>query len=89
MGRTPRSRLPDLKQSDDDYKERLKEYADRRRRVEKHHFQVGDRVWLKKEGKLQKKTEPYYLPYPFVVVSVYGPTVTARNGQKEVTRNSS
>ena len=39
MGRVPRNRLPHLKQSDDAYKQRLKEYADRRRRVEELHFQ--------------------------------------------------
>ena len=89
MGRVSRGRLPDLKQSDDAYKQQLKEYADRRRRVKEHPFAVGDHVWLKKEGKLKKKTEPFFEPEPFVVVSVYGPTVTARNKVKEITRNAS
>jgi len=89
MGRVSHGRLPDLKQSDDAYKQQLKEYADRRRRVKEHPFAVGDHVWLKKEGKLKKKTEPFFEPEPFVVVSVYGPTVTARNKVKEITRNAS
>ena len=89
MGRTSRGRLPNLQQSDDAYKQRLKEYADRRRRVEEVQFRVGDRVWLKKEGKLLKKTEPYFHPEQFVVVSAFGPTITARSDQKVITRNAS
>ena len=89
FGRPLRTRLPDLQQHDAVYKERLKEAADRRRRVAEHQFAIGDRVWLCKEGKLLKKTEPFYWPDPFVVVAVHGSLVTARNREKEVTRNSS
>ena len=89
FGRLPPSRLPHLQQHDGDYKRRIQEFADKRRRVQEHHLLVGDKVFRRKEGKLLNKTQPFYEEEAYTVVEVNGSAVTARNSRHTVTRNSS
>lgn len=65
------------------------EAADRRRRVQDHSLQVGDRVFRRKEGKLLIKDQPFYEEEQHVVTAVHGSAVTARNSKHLVTRHAS
>ena len=84
-----RNKMPDLRHSDELYKQRLKEYADSKRRVAEHELKVGDEVFLMKTKKLLNKTEPQYEMDPYTVTEVKGTMITARNSSKSVTRNCS
>ena len=50
FSRLPSSRLPHLQQHDGDYKRRIQEAADKRRRVQEHYLQVGDKVFVVKRA---------------------------------------
>ena len=89
FGRLPSSRLPHLQQHDGDYKRRIQEAADKRRRVQEHYLQVGDKVFRRKEAKLLNKTPPFYEEEAYVVTNVNGSAITARNSRHTVTCNSS
>jgi hypothetical protein len=89
FGRQPPSRLPHLQQHDGDYKRRIQGAADKRRRVQEHRLQVGDKVFRRKECKLLNKTEPLYEEEIYIVTEVNGSAITARNSRHTVTRNSS
>ena len=89
FGRRNRNRMPDLKQSDEAYKNKLKEYADKKRRVREHNLKNGDLVYRKKEKGLLNKTEPYYKTEPYKVTDVKGTMVTVERSGQTVTRNCS
>lgn len=89
FGRLPRNRLPDLKHSDDEYKRRIKEHEDRRRRAAEHGLQVGDCVYVKRDQPLLNKTLPLYDTMPYKITHINGSMVTAASPQREITRNSS
>ena len=89
FGRQPNTRLTHVQQSDAEYKQRIKEAADRRRRVQEHSLKIGDRVFRRKEGKLLRKDQPFYEEEQYVVTAVHGSAVTARNYQHTVTRHAS
>lgn len=89
FGRKMRNRMPDLKQTDEAYKAKLKEYADRKRRTKEHDLRIGDEVYKKKEKKLLNKTEPYFESNPYRVEEIKGDMITVVRGKQCVTRNSS
>jgi len=89
FGRQPRTRLSHVEQSDAEYKQRIKEAADRRRRVQDHSLKVGDRVFRRKEEKLLRKDQPFYEEEQYVVTAVHGSAVTVRNSKHTVTRHAS
>ena len=89
FGRKLRDRLPDLFHTDEAYKSRMKEQADKKRRAKEHGLQVGDWVLRRKEKKMLKKTEPYYEMEPYRVVAVKESMVTVENRNGIVTRNCS
>lgn len=81
--------MPDLRQADDGYKRKLKEYADIRRHTKEHQLKVGDRVYRRKESKLLNKAEPYFESEPYEVIKVNGSMVTVQKNHQQVTRNCS
>ena len=88
-GRYWRNRLPDLMHTDEDYKKRMKLYADQRRRTRVHGIQVGDWVLLRKEKKLLRKTEPFYEVEPYRVIEMKESMISAKNQKRSITRNCS
>ena len=89
FGRLPSSRLPHLQQHDGEYKRRIQEAANKRRRVQEQYLQVGDKVFRRKEGMLLNKTQPFYEEEAYVGTEVNGSAIAARNSRHTVTRNSS
>jgi len=88
FNRQPNTRLPHLQQHDAEYKQRLAEYANRRRRVTEHGLQPGDLVYRRREEKLLNKKQTFFETEPYTVVSVKGSMITVRRKDQEVTRNS-
>lgn len=76
-----------LRQADALAKNRMKQKADRMRRVAPLALRVGDVVLCrqKKEGKLC----PAYNPQPYKVIAIKGSMVTAKCNNHVITRNSS
>lgn len=64
--------MPDLKQTDEAYKAKLKQYADRKRRTKEHDLRIGEKVYKKIEKKLLNKTEPYFESNPYRVEEIKG-----------------
>lgn len=62
-------------------------YADMRRRTMEHNIQEGDLVLLRQDRR--NKLDMPYNPAPYRVENVNGTMVTARKGNRSVTRNSS
>ena len=88
-GRYWRNRLPELMHTDEDYKKRMKLYANQRRRTREHGIQVGDWVLLRKEKKLLRKTEPFYEVEPYRVIEMKESMISAKNQKRSITRNCS
>ena len=65
-------------------KEKQKNYADKKRRARYVEYKVGDRVLLKQT---KTTTKPPYDPKAYIVEEVTGTVVTAKRGEKIVTRN--
>jgi len=89
FGRLPESRLPHLQQHDAAYKKKLKEAADQQRKVREPDLKPGDKVLLRRTDSISNKTDSVYEPDPYEVTKINGTMVTARNQQKEITRNVS
>lgn len=68
-------------------KQKMKEYADRRRHTAPSPITSGDQV-LVRQRKLDKLTPPYN-PKPYTVVEKRGSMVTAKRDDHTITRNSS
>ena len=96
-GRVLKTKLPEIreKQSPDweveardlIAKKKMKQYADSKQYVKQDNLNVGDSVLLKK-GPSFKKDVPYH-ETPFTVTATKGTMVTATDGFRSVTRNSS
>lgn len=89
FGRLPESRLPHLQQHDAIYKRKLKEAADQQRQVREPDLKPGDKVLLRRADSISNKTDPVYESAPYSVTKINGTMITARNQQKEITRNVS
>ncbi len=70
-------------------REKQKSYADESRHTTPHNIEPGDRVLLKTTNKFTNKFTMPYEPIPYTVENVKGSMITAKNGQRLVTRNSS
>ena len=67
--------------------EKVKVYADKTLRAKKINLEVGDTVLVR-----QSKTNKFstlYDPQPYTVISIKGSSVTARRGEKSITRHIS
>ena len=78
----------DIKHQDDEAKRKMKEYADRKSYVKPSNYSVGDTVLVKRDKAYRKSLTPYD-PEPYEITMSKGSMVTASNGEKAVTRNSS
>ena len=74
-------------QRDNEYKQKCKKYADRRRHTKPANIRVGSKVLVRQE-KMDGLT-PRYNPEPFEVIGVKGSMVTVRKGNRILCRNSS
>lgn len=78
----------DIKWKDAQAKGKMKEYADRKAYVKPSNIRPGDTVLVKRDRSYKKSQTPYE-PQPYIVTSCKGSMVTARHGDRTVTRNSS
>ncbi|CAB4036587.1 Hypothetical predicted protein [Paramuricea clavata] len=66
----------EVKKNDKTYKQKRKQYHDKRHRVKTHTIKCGDAILIKREKKRKKHTP--YEPYIYVVTSIKGSTIRAR-----------
>ncbi|XP_062577717.1 uncharacterized protein K02A2.6-like [Saccostrea cucullata] len=83
----PSSKNTEISRKDQKEKEKMKRYADIRRGALDHKLQPGDKVLVKQQK--QDKLSTPYSPEPYEVVKQKGSMITAKNDNKEVTRNAS
>ena len=103
MGRSPRTKLPEIpnkadtesavttqaKLNDKSAKAKAKQYADHRNKAKEiRYFKIGDRVLVKSERMGNKFTTPYQ-PEPHTIQAKQGSMLTAASKDRVVTRNSS
>ena len=79
---------PKIQETDQRAKEKIKKYADSKAYVKSSKIQAGDTVILKRDHSYCKSQTPYE-PKPYKVTGCKGSMITARRGDKTVTRNSS
>lgn len=72
---------------DADSKEKMKSYADRKRKTKISTLKPGDQVLVKQQKK-NKLTLPFN-PKPYKIIRKKGSMITAQRGRHEITRNSS
>ena len=79
----------EVKKNDETYKQKRKQYHDKRHRVKTHTIKCGDAVLIKREKKRKKHTP--YEPYIYIVTSVKRSTIRARRVKdgKEKCRDAS
>ena len=97
FGRELRGKFPEVKGQpkyrddtmircrDREQKQKMKQYADKRRHTAVIKIKVGDTVLCKQERK--NSLTPLYDPEPMVVIGVKGSMVTAKNSVRIRTRN--
>ena len=78
---------PEIRQADATRKEKMKEYADKCSNVKSTDLSVGDKVLIK-QPKQNKMSTPFK-PEPLQITHKKGSMITAQNGERTVTRNSS
>ena len=66
----------EVKKNDETYKQKRKQYHDKRHRVKTHTIKCGDAVLIKREKKRKKHTP--YEPCIYIATSVKGSTIRAR-----------
>ncbi len=76
-----------IRLADNLQKQKMKNYADERRHTKVPNLTPGDTV-LVRQPRINKTTPPFN-PQPYRLISTKGSMMTARRGEKEVTRNSS
>ena len=96
MGRKIRVKLPSLipessgmlhdemKRRQEAVQAKQKTYADNRRKAQDNDFAIGDRVLLRQPS---SSTSPPWDPNPFTVVAKSNTRLTAKRGEKTVSRN--
>jgi hypothetical protein len=84
---TTKFEIPNVAERDERAKQKMKEYADRRRRTSYHDLHVNDIVYMRQ--KCQNKMMAAYDHLPYKVTAVKGNMITVKRGSKMVTRNSS
>lgn len=97
FGRPLRTRIPEVPRDSVDHsvrdrdkqnKSRMKQNAERHMKIRTTPLKRDDRVLVKRDGYVDKFTTPYD-PEPFTIVNIKGSMITARRGQKTITRNAS
>ena len=83
----PTSQNKKVSNYDRKQKQKMKIYADNKRRAKHNNLQIGDQV-LVKQQKRDKLTTPYHSE-PFQIVKQRGSMITAKNDEKEITRDAS
>ena len=78
---------PEIRQADVTRKEKMKEYADKCSNTKSTDLSVGDKVLIK-QPKQNKMSTPFK-PEPLQITHKKGSMITAQNGERTVTRNSS
>ena len=78
---------PEIRQADATRKEKMKEYADKCSNAKSTDLSVGDKVLIK-QPKQNKMSTPFK-PEPLQITHKKGSMITAQNGERTVTRNSS
>ncbi len=99
FGRTPRNKLPclntidpqrhDAELHDKLMKDKQKEYADRKVYVKPSAIEVGDTVIVRRDNPNLQKSETPYQRDTLTVAHKKGSMVTAENGSRSITRNTS
>lgn len=69
-------------------KQKMKQYAEKRRNIKQSNVEVGDQVLLKHAVK-KRKSDPIYQEEPFQVVNRKGSQIIAQRGDEVKVRNSS
>ena len=96
FGRAIRTRLPELsvtvpdesmRQRDDFMKDKMRKYADSRLGDHRQYLDVGDKVLIPNRRK--GTIEPRYSTEPHEVVHIKGSMITAKRGDRSLTRNVS
>ena len=77
-----------IQEADQKAKERIKKYADSKAYVKSSKIRAGDTVVLKRDHSYCKSQTPYESK-PYKVTVCKGSMITARRGERTVTRNSS
>ena len=67
-------------------KYKMKKYAEIHSKIRRNEIKVGDTVLVKNSR--NAKSDPYYDPVPYVVISKNGTMVTASHENRRITRNS-
>ena len=78
---------PEIRQADATRKEKMKEYADKCSNAKSTGLSVGDKVLIK-QSKQNKMSTPFK-PEPLQITHQKGSMITAQNGERTLTRNSS
>ena len=78
---------PEIRQADATRKEKMKEYADKCSNAKSTDLSVGDKVLIKQPK--QNKISTPFKPEPLQITHKKGSMITAQNGERTVTRNSS
>ena len=78
---------PEIRHADATRKEKMKEYADKCRNAKSTDLSVGDKVLIK-QPKQNNMSTPFN-PEPLQITRKKGSMITAQNGERTVTRNSS
>ena len=76
----------EIRDRDNIYKEKMKEYVDRSRKAVENDLKVGDEVLVKNDKK--GKLDTNFKEEKFVVAAKAGSQITVKNGEKEYKRNS-
>ena len=76
-----------IKQHDREAKLKMKRYADASRKSKPSNIQLDDRVLLR--NKRENKLTPAFDPQPYTVVGRKGSMISAKRGERVVTRNTS
>ena len=74
-----------IKENDKRAETIMKENAEKRLKESKENLNIGD-VVLSKQNKIDKFSTPFN-PKPYEIVDVKGTMITAKRGEKKITRN--
>lgn len=77
----------EVRNNDSKAKMKMKKYHDKNRNVRETNFEIGDTVFIKDTSISRNK--PPFEPKPLVIINKKHSMITAKRGQKVVTRNSS
>ncbi|XP_048735644.2 uncharacterized protein K02A2.6-like [Ostrea edulis] len=77
----------DIRKNDEKAKMQMKQYADSKSGAKENNLEIGDNVLIK-QNQTNKMSTPYN-PNPMEIINKKGTLITARNEDREITRNAS